>query len=88
MIVLTGVVACVFPVMIIQGVFATKLPTRAQKVRLHEIFKLSEFRPPYLENFASQQIEDWKQISTSAPTVWEKSHNLLTPLFALVTGGE
>jgi uncharacterized protein YjiS (DUF1127 family) len=71
---------------IIQSLFASLLPSRAQQLRGIEVGRESQFVPTYyvdLENienaFLARSLFTEKQHS---PTVWDRSHSICTPLGA------
>ena len=86
-IVLTGTAICVLPVILIQSIFAVHLPTRTQELRSFEIERRAEFKPVY-EVDLRKVDEDFRgdiiYLERDHPmTVWDKSHNICTPLMAL-----
>ena len=87
MIVLTGTAICILPVILIQSLFAIHLPTRTQELRSIEIERRAEFKPVY-EVDLRKCDEDYRGDciyleQDHPPTVWDKSHNIFTPLLAL-----
>jgi phospholipid-translocating ATPase len=86
-IVVCGVSLAVGPVIFIQSVFTVCLPTRAQKLRKIAVMCQAGFRPTYVvgvEDLADGYSAD--SVYTEAenpPTVWDRSHGICTPLFAL-----
>jgi hypothetical protein len=88
---LIAVSACslsVTPVMFIQSLFAKLLPSRAQYLRSSEVAMLSHFEPTYMVSLN----EDTQGCNADALytekqhpiTVWDRSHNLCTPLCVLL----
>ena len=87
MIVLTGVGLCVVPVICIQSLFAIHLPTRTQQLRAWEIEHRSAFKDPYeIDLSRTSDTYVFPPFYTEQhhkQTVWDKTHNICTPLLTL-----
>ena len=81
-IVITGVAT--IPVLFIQSLFATYLPTRTQSLRSYEIRREAKYEPVYtFENKNSSSNPDAIEVAPPE-TVWDKTHNIFAPLLALL----
>lgn len=74
------------PVLFIQSLFATYLPTRSQSLRFNEIAIQCEYQPVYLVDLSGKDEKFVVGSLYEAPpeTVWDKSHNIFSPLFTLL----
>lgn len=69
---------CIMPIVAIQALFSTVLPTHAQELRYIEVTKQSEDENPFFTSGDGSYTK-----LKSDMTIWESSHNLCTPLGAL-----
>jgi len=84
-IVLSVSAAAVLPVVFIQSIFATYLPSNTQKLRYQEVNKGSNYEPLYLVDL-NNYPEGFQGDSVNPrmnPTVWEETNGIFVPLFTL-----
>ena len=82
-VVVTGV--STIPVLFIQSLFATYLPTRTQSLRSKEIAKEAKYLPVYVVQKDNVQKYSGESFEPALPeTVWDKTHNIVAPLCTLL----
>ncbi|OHT13626.1 phospholipid-translocating P-type ATPase, flippase family protein [Tritrichomonas foetus] len=80
---ITATTISVMPIVFIQSLFSTFLPTNAQQLRYNEVTTQSRYQPTYLVN-ADEGTKDYQRLkSADSLTVWDESHNLCTPFCTL-----
>lgn len=70
------------PILFFQSLFSYLVPSRSQKLREFEIQNQAKFKPPYLVD-KNQNIPPIFREVNDPKTVWDVSHNVCTPIFAL-----
>jgi len=81
--------ASTLPIMYIQALFASYVPSNTQVLRYYEVTKLSRFEPIYLIDL-SKYPEGFDGNSVNkiqGPTIWETTHNICSPLCACCAQG-
>lgn len=80
---ITGVAT--IPVLFVQALFATYLPTRSQSLRFNEIIVQCEYKPVYLVDLTAKENQFVVSNLYAAPpeTIWDQSHNIFAPILAL-----